>query len=138
MENNTVSTVFNSLSTKRLTFPSLRDLDAMQRKLDHEGHSTRKRVRLETYNDVVKRTCIVLDRQFQENGIVHRLPRWKSFLSTDANASHDNSDAAGQSLQGQQHESTTEYRHQLINALQGHGRLFARCEFFYSDLDRGW
>jgi hypothetical protein len=120
---------------------SLRQLDRMWRDRT-ASRVTQKKVSvrnndktdLETEENYRKRMRIELHPDFQEAGIVHRLPRWDNFETNY----QPNIDIF----------QTTRIRHsdhtyadlccRLLNCLKGRARLFSKCEFFYSDLDRGW
>lgn len=121
---------------------SLRQLDLLWREREAlkppEARETVTR-RIESEESFRKRSSIELDPQFREAGIVHRLPRWDNFVRKE-------SKSFGREIylfdppRTRHSDGTTyaEFCSRLMNCLQGRARLFTKCEFFYSDLDRAW
>jgi hypothetical protein len=119
-------------------FPSLRDLDAFQQKIMARNQASTKRRRLESESDFIERKNIDLGKQLRENSIVHRLPRWKNFLGKQTKTVDEQFPIPPSPLRLTTNISTTGYCNHLTSVLNSRTRLFARYEFFYCDLDRGW
>jgi hypothetical protein len=84
------------------------------------------------------RAAIALHPQFVKAGVVHRLPRMKFFSREPSYP-----DAMPGRVFDPPRVRHTDVQYatfccRLMNALQGEARLFATCEFFYSDIDRQW
>jgi DIRP len=93
---------------------------------------------LETVADYNDRKDIPLHPQFVEAGIVHQLPRMHSLVRE-----HEfPNDIAGRVYDPPRQRHTerqyAQFCVRLMSCLQGPARLFATCEFFYSDIDRPW
>lgn len=95
-------------------------------------------VQLETAADFRRRQSIPLHPQFVKSDIVHRLPR----METLAREHEFPLDTPGRVYDPPRRRHNdrqyAEFCARLMKCLQGQARLFATCEFFYSDLDRAW
>jgi hypothetical protein len=97
---------------------------------------SRKEPTAETEADYLARKSIVLHPEFQQAGIVHRLPRWNYFQPNSfVDHRRYDSDPPRRRHSDRQY---AEFCSELMHCLKGRARLFATCEFFYSDLDREW
>ena len=128
----------NATRTAQTQQPSLRQLDSMWREREPSNPFEHSRERKETEQDFLLRKNIDLGQQFRESGIVHRLPRWDFFVADSQKKSDDYSTRPDPPKSRLSDLTCARYCTQLMDSLQGHARLFTKCEFFYSDLDRGW
>ena len=116
--------------------PSLSQIDWLWRSRHHLNQENTQR--LETTADYRDRKNIPLHPQFVEAGIVHQLPR----MHTLAREHEFPDEIPGRVYDPpRQRHYDRQYAHfcvRLMSCLQGPARLFATCEFFYSDIDRPW
>lgn len=122
---------------------SLRQLDLLWRKKESSSknknyQNSRKRKRCESEEEVVKRRSIELHPMFKEAGVMHRLPRWHCFVAQDEKMLRSKFDVVDPPMIRHSNDVYGDLCCRLMNCLQGRARLFATCEFFYSDLDRAW
>jgi len=115
---------------------SLSQLDWLWRSRQNKYHEVEKP--LETEADYQARKAIHLHPQFVQAGIVHQLPR----MRTLAREHEFPDDTPGRVYDPPRRRHTdqqyAQFCSRLMSCLQGPARLFATCEFFYSDIDRAW
>lgn len=92
----------------------------------------------ETEANYLSRKNIPLHPQFVAAGIVHRLPSLHSFVCSSKSTKNTPGHVYDPPRQRHSDLVYAQFCSRLINCLQGQARLFATCEFFYSDLDREW
>lgn len=93
---------------------------------------------IETEAGYRARMSIPLHPQFVEAGIVHRLPHMHTLARVHNNANQTPSRVYDPPRRRHSDRQYGELCSRLMNCLRGQARLFATCEFFYSDLDREW
>jgi len=115
---------------------SLRSLDWLWR--DRQKQYRETEAKLETAAEYKARKSIPLHPKFVRAGIVHQRPR----MHTLARDQDFPDEAPGRVYDPpRRRHSDQQYAQfcgRLMNCLQGPARLFATCEFFYSDIDRAW
>lgn len=93
---------------------------------------------LETVKDYYDRIDIPLHPQLVDAGIVHQLPRMHTLVREHEFPEDIPGRVYDPPRQRHTDQQYAQFCVRLMSCLQGPTRLFATCEFFYSDIDRPW